>query len=91
MTNSPDGRSPVARAAEWSSRIMTISLEMVVPGLIGYRLDQKLDTKIGFMIAGFVLGFAVAMKHLLYLTRKADRNRGKFSPPETNNEKDEDL
>ncbi|HCK42447.1 MAG TPA: hypothetical protein DHW22_12545, partial [Planctomycetaceae bacterium] len=48
---------------------MTICLEMVVPGLVGYWLDKKFGTKFVFMLLGFALGFAIAIKHLLYITR----------------------
>ncbi len=68
--NLPDDRSATAKAAAWTSRIMTISLEMVVPGLVGYWLDTKLGTKFVLMLAGFVLGFTAAIKHLLHLTQK---------------------
>ena len=36
VAESPDDRSPMAIAFEWSATIMTISAEMVVPGLLGY-------------------------------------------------------
>ncbi len=49
---------------------MTVSLEMVLPGLAGYWLDGKLGTKVLFMLIGFALGGFVAMKHLIALTRK---------------------
>ena len=88
MNDTPDGRSPVAKAAEWSTRIMTISLEMVVPGLVGYWLDNKFGTKFVLMLAGFVLGFITAIKHLLYFTQKANRNRDKNSLPNSNKDKD---
>ena len=69
-TIGPDDRSAAAKAAAWASRIMTISLEMVVPGLVGYWLDTKLGTKFVLMLVGFVLGFTAAIKHLLHLTQK---------------------
>ena len=86
--HAPDGRSPAARAAEWASRIMTISLEMVVPGLAGYWLDTKLGTKFVLMLAGFAIGFAAAMKHLLYLTSRGHRRRPNH-PPSTNEKEHE--
>lgn len=61
-----DGRSPTARAAAWVSRITTISLEMVVPGLIGYWLDLQLGTQVVLMLLGFALGMYVAIRHLLH-------------------------
>jgi F0F1-type ATP synthase assembly protein I len=49
----------------WVARLTTISLEMVLPGLIGYGLDQWLGTSYLLAIGGFVLGFIVAFLHLL--------------------------
>ncbi|MGI9428434.1 MAG: AtpZ/AtpI family protein [Bythopirellula sp.] len=68
--NRPDDRSAPAKAAAWVSRIITISIEMVVPGLLGYWLDGKLGTKFVFMLAGFVFGVTFAIKHLLKLTQQ---------------------
>ena len=71
----PDGRSPMARASEWATRIMTISLEMVLPGLGGYWLDQKLHTMALFMLLGFALGCTAAAVHLMHLTRSSSGNQ----------------
>ncbi len=79
--NSPDGRSSIALAWGWATRIMTISLEMVLPGLAGYWLDQKLGTKALFMLIGFVLGSAAAMMHLLHLVRTSNQHRTKKISP----------
>jgi hypothetical protein len=70
MDNSPDGRSPYALAMEWVSRITTISLEMVLPGLCGYWIDQRLGTKMLFLLLGFTAGFIVGMRQLLQLAKK---------------------
>ena len=43
----------MAIAFEWSATVMTISAEMVVPGLMGYWLDQRLGTRALFLLAGF--------------------------------------
>ena len=67
--NSPDSRSPMARASDWATRIMTISLEMVLPGLAGYWVDQKLGTVALFLLIGFALGCTAAVLHLIKLTR----------------------
>jgi len=84
QTNSPDDRSPAARAAQWSTRIMTVSLEMVLPGLAGYWLDGKLGTKVLFMLIGFALGGFAAIKHLIAMTRKTDRITAKKASSEDN-------
>ena len=35
VTTPSDDRSPAAKAYQWASRIMVVSLEMVLPGLAG--------------------------------------------------------
>ena len=64
----------MARATDWASRIMTISLEMVLPGLAGYWLDQKLGTVALFMLVGFVLGCTAAVLHLMKIAKSAGSN-----------------
>ena len=70
-----DDRSPLALGLEWSSRITTVALEMVVPSLIGYWIDLKLGTPLVFLISGTVLGFVTGLISLLRLTRPAKPNR----------------
>ncbi len=62
-----DDRSPIAIAAEWSSRIMSIALEMVLPGVAGMWLDRRLGTKFVFTLGGFGLGMFAALWHLTHL------------------------
>ena len=76
MDKSPDQRPPLAVAMEWSSRITTIALEMVLPGAAGYWLDLKLGTRIVFLVIGVVLGFSVAMLHLIQLTKPQKPSNG---------------
>jgi len=64
----------------WTSYVTTIALEMVVPGLIGYWIDQRLSTGVVFLVLGVVVGFSVGLSHLMRLTRPAD---GKQDPPLT--------
>jgi ATP synthase protein I len=67
--DAPDGRSVTSKAAEWASRIMTISLEMVLPGLAGYWLDTKLGTRVVFLLVGFALGGYLAFLQLRAIAR----------------------
>jgi ATP synthase protein I len=67
-----DGRSPYALAMEWTSRITTISLEMVVPPAVGYWLDRRLGTGVLFLIFGMIAGFTTAIISLVKLTRPPD-------------------
>lgn len=69
MTEQRDNRSPIALAYQWSARITSISLELVVPMLAGYWLDQRWGTLPLFLIVGVILGFASATLSLLRLTK----------------------
>jgi F0F1-type ATP synthase assembly protein I len=48
---------------------MSVSLEMVVPGLIGYWVDQRLGTVAVFTIIGFIGGMCLGMWHLLKIVK----------------------
>jgi F0F1-type ATP synthase assembly protein I len=48
---------------------MVVSLEMVLPGIAGYAIDQWLGSKVLFMLVGFVLGCTAASVHLIRLIR----------------------
>lgn len=70
VTSPPEERSPLTVAMEWSSRLTTIALEMVLPGLLGYWVDQKLGTGILLLVLGVAVGFAAGLWSLIKLTRK---------------------
>ena len=74
MTKQCDDRPPFALAMEWTSRVTAISLEMVLPALIGYWLDQRLGTSVLFLVLGVMLGFVTALLSLLRLTRPPGPN-----------------
>lgn len=86
-----DDRTAIAKAAEWVSRIMTISLGMVLPGLAGYWLDTWLGTKVVFMLIGFALGGVFAAVQLMTLAKVVNRqppcNRVTSSPNTAEKEK----
>jgi F0F1-type ATP synthase assembly protein I len=48
---------------------MVVALEMVLPGLAGYWLDQRLGTLVLFMLIGFALGSTAAAVHLMRMVR----------------------
>lgn len=76
LTQPPDGRearSPMAIAATWGSRITTVALEMVVPGLIGFWIDSRLGTKMVFGMAGFAFGLTLGIWHLVQMAKADDR------------------
>lgn len=72
-----DGRSATARASEWASRIMTISLEMVLPGLAGYWLDRRTGTLPLFLLLGFAVGGYLAFKQLKVIAQSAPKYKAK--------------
>ena len=74
----------MATAMEWVSRIMTVVLEMVLPGLAGQWLDEQWGT--GFLaLLGFALGITFAIWHLLVMTGSIRRKTKRRS-----SEKDSD-
>lgn len=75
MTLPLDDRSPLAKAYEWAARVMVVSLEMVVPGLVGYWLDERLGTVVLFMLVGFAVGGIAGVMHLLHMLRSENRRR----------------
>ena len=78
VSDKTDGRSPQAKAYQWAMRIMTVSLEMVVPGLLGYALlDRNLGTKGLFTLLGFGLGMTMGIFHLVKMTSGETQSKDK--------------
>jgi hypothetical protein len=75
VTNPSDDRSPVAIAYQWASRIMLVSLEMVLPGLAGHWLDRWLGTVVLFLLVGLGLGCTAAVVHLVQMVRADEQRR----------------
>jgi F0F1-type ATP synthase assembly protein I len=75
VTKQRDDRSPIVLAYMWSFRITSISLEMVVPLLIGYWLDQRWGTGVLCLVIGGILGFFTAFSSLLRLTKSSGKDR----------------
>lgn len=69
MIDSSDDRSPVAKAYHWSSRIMVVSLEMVLPGVVGHWIDLRLGTVVLFLLVGLAAGCTGGVWHLVRMTR----------------------
>jgi len=60
---------------EWVSKITTVALEMVLPGIGGRYLDQRFGTQ-HWALVGLVVGFSVGMWHLLQMTKVKPRAGG---------------
>jgi ATP synthase protein I len=69
MERPTDDRAGYAIASHWVSRIMTVSLEMVLPGMVGLWLDRRLSTPPLLTMVGFGVGMTMAIWHLLQLVK----------------------
>ena len=64
----PPDFSSMVKGMNWVSKITTIGLEMVLPGLVGLWLDSQLET--GFLgLLGFALGGPLGIWHLIAMTK----------------------
>lgn len=75
MTKSPDDRSVLSVAYEWASRIIVVSLVMVLPGVAGYWIDTRLGTVCLFLAIGLIAGSIVGIRQLLHMTRQQPRKK----------------
>lgn len=79
-SQTPDDRSPMAVAYQWAWRVITISLEMVLPGLVGVWVDRTLHTLVLFTLLGFAGGMTLGIWHLLKITSKRPNNSTASGP-----------
>lgn len=68
--------SPLSVGLQWATQITTIGLEMALPTLGGWWLDQRFGTRPVWTVALAVLGFVVAMRHLWDLSKRLNRRAG---------------
>ena len=72
-TLAPD-LSWMAEATNWVSKITTVALEMVLPGLAGLWLDNLLETRV-LSLLGFALGVPLGIWHLIAMTKNDRTSR----------------
>ena len=58
----------LAEGMRWASKISTVALEMVLPGLAGLWLDHQFKTRF-LALLGFTLGVPLGIRHLLVMTK----------------------
>ena len=75
---SPDSRSPMARGLDLVARVMAAAMMMVLPGILGQWLDDKLGTSF-LVLFGFALGIGVSIYYLILITRPT-KNSGDQKP-----------
>ncbi|MCC6123849.1 MAG: AtpZ/AtpI family protein [Pirellulales bacterium] len=74
----PDDRAPIAVAMHWATQVTTISLEMVIPILLGVWADRRLGTKALFTILGGIAGLWLGIWTLIRVAKvlaAGDRKR----------------
>ena len=71
-------------AVAWTSRITTVSLEMVLPPVIGWWIDQRLGTVLVFLVLGAILGLTTGIIHLVRMASPPKRDR-REDPPVSDN------
>jgi F0F1-type ATP synthase assembly protein I len=83
VNNIPDGRSPIAVAMHWASQVTTISIEMVLPILLGVWTDQRLGTRAVFSILGAIAGLWLGIWNLIRIAKvlaAGDKERATGEP-----------
>lgn len=80
MDDRNDERSLLAKAWGWGYQTIAISLEMVVPALLGLGVDRWLGTLPLFVILGAIFGMVAGMVHLVQFARRIgdEGNRGEW-------------
>ena len=58
----------MAEAMNWVSKITTVSVEMILPGLAGLWLDKQLGTQF-LALLGLALGFPLGVWHLIAMAK----------------------
>lgn len=71
---------PMVAAAAWVSRISTVSLLMVLPGVAGLWLDRWLGTKVVLTLLGFALGLTAGIRQLVRMTSSPLRLDNRSQP-----------
>ena len=60
----------MARGVMWASQISTMGLQVALPALGGYLLDQRWGTSPVLLIIGVFLGFAISLYSIIKLTQR---------------------
>lgn len=70
MPRSPDdGPASFARGLVWASQITSLGLELALPILVGYLLDQRWNTKPWLFLTGALLGISVFTLNVVRLSQ----------------------
>jgi F0F1-type ATP synthase assembly protein I len=68
------GQEPTPREMGYYVALAQTGVEMVLPAVGGYFLDEWLDTKPWFTVIAAVLGFVLGFVHLLTILKQKERD-----------------
>lgn len=69
MNDEPDKRAGWAIGIAWANQIIALCMEMALPALAGFWLDNKLGTKFILLLVGLGLGITAGIYGLIRLTK----------------------
>ena len=72
---------PTPREMGYYAALAQIGIEMVIPAIVGYYVDEWLSTTPWIMIAGAVFGFAGSLIHLFAILRQKERDEASDKKP----------
>ena len=72
---------PTPRDMGYYAALAQIGIEMVIPAIAGYYVDDWLHTTPWIMIAGAVFGFAASLIHLFAILRQKERDEANDKKP----------
>jgi F0F1-type ATP synthase assembly protein I len=62
----------MAKSLSKASEVIAICLMMIVPGLIGYLIDQRVGSQFVFTLLGLIFGMSGAVMQLVRLVSVTD-------------------
>ncbi len=74
-------KAPTRRQLGRYYAMAQVGVEMVVPIVVAWWLDQQLDTSPWILVIGVVAGLVLGIGHLIVLTRDDDANPPKGRKP----------
>jgi F0F1-type ATP synthase assembly protein I len=74
-------REPTARELGYYVALAQTGIEMVVPAVIGFYLDDWLDTTPWITCFAAAFGFAAGLTHLIVILKKKEREESETKPP----------
>ncbi|MBQ1455038.1 MAG: AtpZ/AtpI family protein [Thermoguttaceae bacterium] len=72
--DNPEGLSPLAIGYMWSTRIMTIAVEMGLVAYGGHWLDHRFETSPVFLLIASILAMVLLAVHLMAIIKGTDKS-----------------